>query len=123
MSEIFIAGVGMTRFGPQPGESLTSLSVQSVHECLENAGAQASQVEAVYFSNAAQNIAKTQVTISAQIALQGTGLDQLPGVKAGNGCASGGTALWLARNHLLSGQSDIVMAVGTEKMALSDSPL
>ena len=123
MSEIFIAGVSMTRFGPQPEETVKSLSVQSVHECLENAGAEASQIEAVYFSNATQNLLQAQVNISGQIALQGTGLDRLIKVNMENVCASGSTALWLAKNQLLSGQSDIVMVVGTEKMVLHDATL
>lgn len=123
MTDIFIAGISMSRFGPQPDETVKSLSARSVNECLKNAGAEARQVEAVFFSNAAQSFIEGPVSVPGQIALQGCGLQGLPIVNVANGCASGSTAFWLARNQLLSGQSDIVMAAGTEKMTFNDANL
>lgn len=108
----------MTRFGPQPNESIKSLSDQSVRGCLEDAGAEASQVAAVYFSSAGQGFIEDQVSIPGQIALQGTALEGLPVIHVEHGCANASTAFWLARNHLLSGPGDLVLAVGTEKMSL-----
>lgn len=123
MTEVFIAGVSMTRFGPQPGESVKSLSAQSVRQCLDDAGAEARQVGAVYFSNAAQGFIESPVGIPGQIALQGTGLEGLPLVNVVNGGASASAASWMARNHLLAGQDDLVLAVGTEKLAFNDAQL
>lgn len=123
MTEVFIAGVSMTRFGPQPGESVKSLSAQSIRQCLEDAGAKASQVGAVYFSNAAQGFIEGKHGLAGQMALQGTGLEGLPVVNVENGCASASTAFWLARNHVLSGQDELVLAVGTEKMVFNNTTL
>ncbi len=123
MTEVFIAGVGMTRFGPQPGESIKSLSTLSVRQCLNDAGAEASQVGAVYFSNAAQGFIESKHGLAGQMALQGTGIEGLPVVNVENGCASASTAFWLARNHVLSGQDDLVLAIGTEKMVFNDATL
>jgi len=113
----------MTRFGPQLGESIKSLSAQSVRQCLEDAGAEASQVGAVFFSNTARRFTEGQVSIPGQMALQGTGLEGLPVINVRNSCVSAGTAFWLARNHLLSGKDDLVLAVGTEKMVFNSEKL
>ena len=61
-----------------------------------------------------------QVSIPGQIALKEANITGVPITNVENACASGSTAIWLARNHLLSGQADIVLAVGTEKMAFAD---
>lgn len=113
----------MTRFGSLPDESVNSLSAQSVRQCLIDAGAEASKVGAVYFSNAAQGYIENQHGLSGQMALRGTGLEGLPIVNVENGGASASTAFWLARNHVLSGQAELVLAVGTEKMIFSNANL
>lgn len=123
MTEIFIAGVSMTRFAPQPDESVKSLSAQSVRQCLVDAGAEATQVGAVYFSNAVHRVIENQAVISGQIALQGTGLEGLPMVNVENGSASAGTAFWLARKHLLAGRAELVLAVGTAKTVFENTTL
>ena len=117
MTEVFIAGVGMTRFGPQPTASVSSLSKQSIRQCLKDAGAEASQVGAVYFSNAAQGFNVGKHGLAGPLTLQGTGLEGLPVVNVENGGAGGGTAFWLARNHVLSGQDDLVLAIGSESFS------
>ncbi len=123
MTIVFIAGVGMTRFGPQACESIKSLSAQSVRQCLEDAGAEASQVAAVFFSSSAHRLTEGQVSIPGQMVLQRTGLEGLPVINVDNGCASASTAFWLARNHLLSGKDDLVLAIGTEKVVFSNEKL
>ena len=123
MTDVFVAGVSMTKFGPQLDESVKSLSAQSVRQCLDDAGADVKDIGTVFFSNAAQGYVEGQISIPGQIALQDTGLAGVPIVNVENACASGSTALWLARNHLLAGQADIVLAVGTEKMAFEDDKL
>ena len=44
VADVFVAGIGMTTFGPQPGESVKSLTRAAVSECLADAGADAGQV-------------------------------------------------------------------------------
>lgn len=110
----------MTKFGPRPGDTVKSLTRESVADCLADAGASTTDVEAVYFSNAAQGYIEGQVSIPGQIALKGAGISGVPITNVENACASGSTAIWLARNHLLSQQADVVLAIGTEKMAFDD---
>ena len=120
MTEVFIAGVSMTPFGSQPGESVNSLSAQSIRLCLEDAGAGASQLGAIYYSNSAQRFIESTHGLPAKIALPDISLKGLPLITVANSCASASTAFWLARNHVLTGQDDLVLAVGTEKMTFNN---
>lgn len=51
-----------------------------------------------------------------QAALYGVGLSGIPIVNVNNNCATGSTALWLARQAILSGTADCVLALGFEQM-------
>jgi acetyl-CoA acetyltransferase len=120
MSDIFVAGVGMTRFGPQPAATVKSLAGQAVRECLADAGALPSDIEAAYFSNTGQGRVEGQHALRGQIALRGEQIHGVPVVNVENACASGSTALWLAAQALRAGAADIVIAVGAEKMVYDD---
>ena len=120
MHQIYIVGVSMTKFGPRLEDTIKTLTKEAVTDCLADANASIEQVEAVFFANNAQGFIEGQVAIPGQIALAHAGISGIPISNIENGCASGSTAFWLARNHLLSGQADIVLAVGAEKLAFED---
>jgi len=116
VADAFVAGIGMTAFGPQPGESVKSLTRAAVLECLADAGADAGQVEQAYFANALQGIIENQASVPGQVALLGCGISGVPIVNVENACAGGSTAFWLAVNQVRAGAADLVLAVGAEKM-------
>ena len=116
VSDVFVAGIGMTAFGPQPGASIKSLTRAAVLECLSDAGAEPGQVEQAYFANALQGIIENQASVPGQIALLECGISGIPIVNVENACAGGSTAFWLAANQIRAGAADLVLAVGAEKM-------
>ena len=116
MTTIHIAGVAMSKFGPNPGATVKSLTAEAVAACLADAGATPDAVQAAYFSNTLQGLLDGQLSIPGQIALRHAGVEGVPIVNVENACASGSTALWLACQHLRSGATEIVLAVGVEKM-------
>lgn len=120
MEDIYIAGVSMTKFGPHYDKGIKQLVQEAVADCLKDAGAQRGDIQAAFYSNTGQGVIEGQTTIGGQIALHAAGIDRIPVVNVENACASGSTALWLARNHLLAGLADIALAVGAEKMAFQD---
>ena len=63
MIPIYIAGVSMTKFGPQPQETVKSLTHESVRDCLSDAGADTGDVQAAFFSNTSQAVVEGQVSI------------------------------------------------------------
>lgn len=114
--DIFIVGVGMTRFGKMLDRSLKSLVADAVSAALQDAGMRAADVGSVFFSNTTQSIMEGQHLVRGQIALRSQGLMGIPIVNVENACASGGTALHLAAMQLRVGGAEVALAVGAEKM-------
>jgi acetyl-CoA acetyltransferase len=118
--EVFVVGVGMTRFGRWLDRSLKSLVAEAVIQALGDANCQASDMEAAFFSNTTQSIIEGQHLIRGQIALREIGIESIPIVNVENACASGSTAFYQAINHLRAGAAEIALVVGAEKMYDAD---
>ena len=118
--DVFIIGVGMTRFGRWLERSVKSLVAEAVVQALKDANCQPSDLEAAFFSNTTQSIIEGQHLIRGQIALREIGIESIPIVNVENACASGSTAFYQAMNHLRAGAADIVLVVGAEKMYDAD---
>lgn len=87
---------------------------------LDDAGCTSADVDAIYFANAAQGYLDGQEMIRGQVALQDSGMLGAPIINVENACASGTTAVHLAWNSVASGQSDIALVVGAEKLSHPD---
>jgi acetyl-CoA acyltransferase len=121
MREVVVAGVGMTNFGKFFERSVRSLSQEAVFAALCDAGASPEDVEIVYFGNAASGLITGQEMIRGQAALRGTPLmGRAAIINVENACASGSTAFHLAWLAVASGQADLVLAVGAEKLTHPD---
>jgi acetyl-CoA acyltransferase len=120
MSEIYLVGVGMTRFGKFLDRSVKSLTREAVTLALEDAGAQVADIGAAFFANAVQSPLEGQHMVAGQIALRDMGFERLPIVNVENACASASTAVNLAWAHLSAGLCDVALAVGAEKMYSTD---
>ena len=116
MREVMIAGVGMTPFGKFLDRPLRSLAEEAVREALADARTVPSAVEMVAFGNAAAGLVSGQEMIRGQAALRDTGLLGLPLINVENACASGSSAVHLAWMAVASGQAEIAVAVGAEKL-------
>jgi acetyl-CoA acyltransferase len=120
MSEIYLVGVGMTRFGKFLDRSVKSLTREAVTLALDDAGAQVADIGAAFFANAVQSPLEGQHMVAGQIALRDMGFERLPIVNVENACASASTAVNLAWAHLSAGLCDVALAVGAEKMYSTD---
>ena len=108
---IWIAGVGMTAFvSPGRGQTYTELAQAAVREALEDAGmgiADIGQIVAGYVYGD---------STSGQRAVYGVGMEGVPVINVNNNCASGSTALYLARQAILGGTAQCTLAFGFEQM-------
>jgi len=120
MRQAVVAGVAMTAFGKFPDRGLRSLAEAAVAGVVEDAGASIPQIEMVFFGNAAAGLITGQEMIRGQAALRHTGLMGKPIINVENACASGATALHLAWMAVASGQVDVALAVGAEKLSHAD---
>ena len=120
MTDVAIAGVGITRFGKFLERGLRSLSEEAVAAALGDANAKPSDVDRVFFGNAAAGVVTGQEMIRGEASLRHTGLAGVPMFNVENACASGSSALHLAWLSVLAGQSDCALVVGAERLSHQD---
>jgi acetyl-CoA acetyltransferase len=107
VTEVSIIGVGLSKFGRQPGVSGRQLAVQAIRAALADADVEWGGVDAAYGGSDSSGLADTLV---AELGLSGL---MFTNVK--NGCATGGSALVAAVNAIRSGAAQIAVAVGFDK--------
>ena len=106
-----VAGVGMTPFAtPRTAAPYTELAAQAGRQALADAGVSYADVQQVYVSYVYGD------STSGQRAAYQLGLTGVPVINVNNNCASGSTALFLARQAIESGAADCVLALGFEQM-------
>ena len=120
MRDVFVSGVGMTRFAKQPDRNLKSLTAEAVGGALDDAGLDAKHVQSVYFGNAVAGAITRQEMVKGQILLRPLGFEALPIANVENACASASTAFHLAWLAVASGECDVALAIGAEKMTHPD---
>ncbi len=117
---VFIAGVGMTPSGKFLDRSIKQLTADAVTAALSDAGVSREAVEAAFFSNATQGTLEGQTMVRGQIALRSMGFEAIPIFNVENACASASSAFNLAVQYVRSGEGEIALAVGAEKMFCAD---
>jgi sterol carrier protein 2 len=106
-----IAGVGMVKFTkPSQSEMYDVMASRAAQAALGDAGINYRQVQQAYAGYVSGD------TCSGQTALYSVGMTGIPVINVNNACASGTTAIYLAREAILGGRADVVLAVGFEQM-------
>ncbi len=116
MRDVYIVGVGMTRFFKWLERGIKDLTRESVTEALNDAGLQKDQIEAAWFANSTWGYFEGQDQVRGQVALASLGIHEIPVSNAEGACGGGSQALhgaWLA---VASGAYECAMAVGSEKL-------
>ncbi|MEY2893689.1 MAG: Thiolase [Pseudomonadota bacterium] len=120
MTQVLIAGVGMTPFGRFPGRGLRAMSESAADAALLDAGIPVADVQKVFFGNAVAGIVSQQEMIRGQVALRHHPLGSKSLINVENACASGGSALNLAFEAIVSGRAEVVMVIGAEQLNHDD---
>jgi acetyl-CoA acetyltransferase len=116
LRDVFVAGVGLTRFNAYDGEKgrpwrdFDDLGSEAVRHALEDASMRWSEVQAAFCGSVYCGTASGHQTLG-QIGLTG-----IPIVNVENACSSGSSAFRLAYQAIGTGLYDIAIAVGFEKM-------
>jgi sterol carrier protein 2 len=112
MSEkVLVAGVGMIPFS-KPGQSpsYTEMGAHALREALSDADIDYGQIETAYAGYVYGD------STCGQTAIYEVGKTGMPIFNVNNNCASGSSALYLARAAVDSGQVDCALALGFEQM-------
>jgi acetyl-CoA acetyltransferase len=120
MEDVFVVGVGMTKFGKRPDASIKLLAKEAIDAACEHAGIECKDIEIASSGNAFQGIATGQESIRGQVVLRAMGIGDIPVFNLENACASGATAFQVTWMDLAMGLHDIGLALGFEKMFLED---
>lgn len=120
MTQVFVAGVGMTRFGRHLDKSVYELATEAVRAALQDAGASEADVQALYWGGATQGSLQGQHSAPGPIAARRAGIEGVPVFSVENACASGSSAFHLAVQALRADECDVALAVGAEKMNIAD---
>jgi acetyl-CoA acetyltransferase len=109
--DVFVAGVGMIAFAkPGASEAYPQMAARAARAALSDAGIGYGQVGQAYVGYVYAD------STAGQRALYEVGMSGIPIVNVNNNCATGSTALFLARQAVAGGAADCVLALGFEQM-------
>jgi len=110
MSNAYIVGIGLTRFGRHPDRTVESLAAEAVFEAIRDAGVDWREVQQFYGAHVNQGVAAGQRVIKE------IGPSGIPVLNVENCSAAGSTAVREASLAVRSGEFDLVVVAGFEKM-------
>ncbi|SEL86572.1 Acetyl-CoA acetyltransferase [Sphingomonas palmae] len=107
MSDVYIIGAGIHRFGRTPERTGLQQGAYAVRAALAGAGLSWSDIQFAYGGSDAAGKADTMVSE--------LGLTGVQFINVANGCATGGSAMFGAYTTIKSGEFDLGIAVGFDK--------
>lgn len=121
MREAYILGVSMTRFGKFLDRSLQDLAYEPVWNAIRESNIDPHDIDIAFVGNAYAGLITGQESIRGQVVLREAGIVGIPIINVENACASGSTAFYLAHRAVASGQAELALAVGVEKLFCGDT--
>ena len=111
MDQTVVTGVGMIPFAkPGKSENYQQMGEQAARLALLDAGVDYTAIQQAYVGYVYGD------STCGQAALYGLGQTGIPIINVNNNCATGSSALYLARQAVASGLADCVLALGFEQM-------
>ena len=97
MSDVYIVGADMIKFGKFPDRSVESLGAESALGALDDAGVTINDIQALYAGNLMQAMAMVGQRIQQEIGQTG-----IPVINTSNACATGATARGSFSRHAIA---------------------
>ena len=113
MREVCVIGCGMTKFGELWAKSFRDIFVEAGLKAIEDAGVE--NIDSMYVGTMTSGLFVGQEHVGALMA-DYLGVAPIPAMRVESACCSSGMALRLGYLDVASGNSDIVMVGGVEKM-------
>ncbi len=113
MRDVYVIGCGMTKFGEIWKSSFRDLFVEAGLKAIKDAGV--GHLDSMYVGTMTSGLFVGQEHVGALMA-DHLGVAPIPAVRVESACASGGMAVRMGFLDIASGNSDIVLAGGVEKM-------
>src|SRR6266404_3526780 len=118
--KVAILGMGCSKFGERWDAGAEELMLESYKECLADAGIDAKQLNAAWFSTAIDevHVGKSGIPLSTTLRLP-----NIPVTHVENMCASGTEAFRGACYAVASGAADFALALGVEMLTILNAPM
>lgn len=118
LRDVAVIGVGITKFGELWDKSLRQLGLEAGYKAILDAGITSDDIDALYVGNMTAGSSMTQGHV-AQVFADEVGLTRghIPAIGIEAASASGGLAFRQGYLAVASGQNDIVVVGGAEKMS------
>ena len=113
MKEVAVIGAGMTKFGELWSKSIKDIFVEAALKAIEDA--KVDHIDSMYVGGMSSGLFVGQEHLGAVMA-DYLGVNPIPATRVESACASGGVSFRQAYLEVASGQSEIVLAGGVEKM-------
>jgi len=114
VNDVHVAGVGMTAFGASPERTARDLFAQAAGEAFDDAALEPDAVEELFYGNFMGEFAEVQGHQGPLMA-EAAGVSG-PSTRIESACASSGVAVRHGVNQVRSGQADVVLVGGAERM-------
>lgn len=111
MRKVVVAGVGMHPCGMFTEKEHSDIALEAILNALDDSQVPFKDIQKVYCSHVRENASL------GEIICQKLGLTGVPMVNVENACTSGGTAISEAFFGIATGQYDVALAIGVEKMS------
>jgi len=120
MRDVFVIGVGTTKFDKHLDRSVKSLAAEALQKTLTDAGIEKDALEAAYVANSMWGYHSEQHCIRGQVALRDEKIMGIPIYNLENACGGGTTAFHSAWLGVTSGVYECALALGAEKLSSED---
>ena len=120
MRDAYVLGVSMTKFGKLLDKTLKDFAYETVWNVIRESKIDPHDIGIAFVGNAYAGVITGQESVRGQVVLRDVGINRIPIINVENACASSSTAFYLARNAVASGQCDLALAVGLEKLFCGD---
>ncbi|HMB74613.1 MAG TPA: thiolase domain-containing protein [Gammaproteobacteria bacterium] len=119
MREVFVVGIGRTPVTRGGDHRPAQLAASAVRQCLDDAGFEPADVDALFVGNMASGILSSQLQLAALVA-EHSGLPGVEALTLEAACASGSAAMRMGYMAIAGGMHRSVVVCGTEQLAHAD---
>lgn len=110
LRDVCVVGTGLIPFGKYPDKTLADIGWPAVREAIQDSGLSTRDIGAVFCGTALGGM------LAGQRLMTKLGVSGMPIINVENACSSSSSALSLAWLSIASGQNDVVVVIGVEKL-------
>ncbi|MGA7066861.1 MAG: beta-ketoacyl synthase N-terminal-like domain-containing protein, partial [Pseudolabrys sp.] len=114
-TNVYVAGVGSTKFGVLPGRNLQSLAAEAARAALADSNIPSARIGCVFVGNFVGGIMTGQELLGPIVAAD-LGLSNVAAIKIEAACASSSAAARIGHDLIRAGAEDVVLVVGVERL-------